>query len=109
MIGLIEEIITGLKNRKLKTVKRDQYLAWVEKIGRSRINHIVSNQYRNAYSRAAQVLGALAETYWAMGRDNDAIGLVNRFYNEKFKRFRAFRREVKTVLAGSDLLKNVKL
>jgi len=38
-----EEIITGLKLEKLTTAKRDEYLRWAEKIGKKRIDHIVSN------------------------------------------------------------------
>lgn len=101
-----EEIITGLKQEKPTTAKRDAYLAWAEKIGKRRIDHIVSNKYRNAYARAAQVLGSLAETYRTMGRDDKANRLLHHFYNEKYNRFSAFRREVKTVVESSDLLKN---
>ena len=101
-----EEIITGLKLVKLTTVKRDEYLAWAEKIGKRRIDHIVSNKYRNAYARAAQVLGSLAETYKVMDRDNKAKRLLCH-YNEKYSRFSAFRREVKRVRVSSGLLKNL--
>jgi hypothetical protein len=33
----------------------------VKKIGKGRIGHIVSNKRRNAYGRAAQMLGSFAE------------------------------------------------
>ena len=103
-----EEIITGLKLEKLTTAKRDEYLTWAEKIGKRRIDHIVSNKHRNAYARAAQVLGSLAETYKVMDRNDKAKGLLHH-YNEKYNRFSAFRREVKTVMGSSDLLKNLNL
>ena len=102
-----KEIIAGLGQKKLKTAKRDEYIAWAEKIGKRRINHIVSNKHRNAYARAAQVLGSLAETYRVMARDDKAKRLLHHFYNEKYNRFSAFRREVKTVVSASDLLKNL--
>lgn len=96
-----------LKQKKLKTEQRDEYLVWAEKIGKRRINHIVSNKYRNAYARAAQVLGSLVETYRVMDRDDKAKRLLHHFYNEKYNRFSAFRREVKTLVSASDLLKNL--
>jgi hypothetical protein len=100
-------IYRSLGQKKLKTAKRDEYIAWAEKIGKRRINHIVSNKHRNAYARAAQVLGSLAETYRVMARDDKAKRLLHHFYNEKYNRFSAFRREVKTVVSASDLLKNL--
>jgi hypothetical protein len=103
-----EEIITGLKQKKLTTAKKDEYLAWAEGIGKRRIDHIVSHKYRNAYARAAQVLGSLAETYKLMDRGKKANHLLHH-YNEKYNRFSAFRREVKTVMGSSDLLKNMDL
>jgi hypothetical protein len=93
--------------KKRRTAKRDEYIAWAERIGKSRINHIVSNKHRNAYARAAQVLGSLAETYKVMARDDKVNRLLHHFYNEKYNRFSAFRREVKTVVRASDLLKNL--
>ena len=74
-----EEIITGLEQKKLTTAKKDEYLAWAEKIGKRRIDHIVSNKYRNAYARATQVLGSLAETYKSMDGENKANRLLHHF------------------------------
>ncbi|MBW2590372.1 MAG: hypothetical protein JRD71_06590, partial [Deltaproteobacteria bacterium] len=39
-----EEIISGLKQKKFTKAKRTEYLAWAEKIGKRRIEHIVSNK-----------------------------------------------------------------
>jgi hypothetical protein len=102
-----KEIIAGLRKEKLKTTRRDEYLAWAEKIGKSRINHIVSNKYRNAYARAAHVLGSLVETYRVVDRDDKANRLLHHFYYDKYNRFSAFRKEVKTVVSASELLKNM--
>ena len=101
-----EEIIGGLKQRKFKKTQVADYLAWAEKIGKSRIDHIVSNKHRRAYQRAAQVLGCLAETYAATDQISKAIKILHKYYNERYNRFPAFRREVKAVVKGSDLLKN---
>lgn len=101
-----EEIIKGLKQKEKTKSKAVKYLSWAEKIGKRRIDQIVSNQYRNAYERAAQVLGSLAETYMSMGQESKAIKLLHKYYNEKYKRFSAFRKQVKAVVMNSALLRN---
>jgi len=101
-----KKILEGLKKRKFTKSQAAEYLAWADKIGKSRIDHIVSNKHRRAYERAAQVLGSLAETYVARGQKSKAIRVLHKYYNEKYKRFSAFRREVKAVVMGSELLKN---
>ena len=107
MDGFDKEIIMGLVQEKLSKAKRDEYLAWVEKIGKRRIDHIVSNKYRNAYDRAAQVLCSLAELFMVMDRDDRAKRLLRHYYNDKYNRFSAFKREVKKVMGSSALLKNL--
>lgn len=104
-MSFYDEIINGLKQAGDAESQADIFFAWAKKIGQSRIDHIVSNKHRSAYERAAQVLGALAETYLAMGEKNKAVKLLHLYYNEKYSRFSAFRREVKSVVIGSDLLK----
>ena len=95
-----------LKLKKVTKSKAAEYLSWAEKIGKNRIDNIVSNKHRNAYERAAQVLGSLAETYAAMGQKNKAVKILHKYYNEKYNRFSAFRREVKAVVKKSDILRN---
>ena len=101
-----DEIIKGLKQRKEAKSEAAEYLSWAEKIGKRRIEHIVSNKHRRAYERAAQVLGSLAEVYAAMGQKNKAVKILRKYYSEKYNRFSAFRREVKAVVMGSDILRN---
>ena len=101
-----EEIINGLRQKQIKKSKNDEYLSWAEKIGKRRIEHIVSNKHRRAYEKAAQVLGCLAEAYAAMGQKSKALKILHKYYNEKYNRFSAFRREVKTVVKDSKLLRN---
>ncbi|MEA1991427.1 MAG: hypothetical protein U9N58_04415 [Thermodesulfobacteriota bacterium] len=100
-----QEIIKGLKQKEDTRSQASEYLPWAEKIGKGRIEHIVSNKHRAAYSRAAQVLGSFSEAYLAMGQKNKAIEILHEYYNEKYNRFSAFRREVKSVVMHSDLLK----
>ena len=80
-----EEILGGLKQRKFTKSQAADYLAWVEKIGTSRIDHIVSNKHRRAYERAARVLGSLAEIYAAAGQKSKAVKILHKYYNEKHK------------------------
>ena len=99
-----EEITKGLQQRKDIYSQAAECLSWAEKIGNSRIDGIVSNKHRGAYNRAAQILGALAETYIAMGNEKKALQVLSHYYHEKYNRFSAFRREVKSVVAGSAVL-----
>lgn len=104
-----EEIVKGLEQRRFTKVKKAEYLAWAERIGKNRIEHIVSNKHRRAYERAAQVLGSLAETYAEMGQERKARTILLRYYAEKYNRFSAFRREVESVVEDSKLLRKVGL
>jgi len=101
-----DEIIKGLKQKKNTKSQADESLSWAEKIGKKRIDHIVSNKHRGAYERAAQVLGCLAEAHIAMGEKSKAARIMRKYYNEKYSRFSAFRREVKAVVTDSDLLRS---
>ena len=101
-----DEIIKGLKQNKEIKSQAEEYFSWAEKIGKSRIDHIVSNKHRRAYERAAQVLGSLAEVLLVLGQKSKAAKILHAYYSEKYNRFSAFRKEVKAVVKGSDLLRN---
>ncbi len=105
--AISEAILNGLKQAKHTPDQTKKYWSWALRIGKRRIDHIVSNQHRNAYQRAAQVLGCLAEAYMAMGKKNRARKIIHHFYAEKYNRFSAFRREVKSVATASELLADV--
>ena len=51
-ISFYGEIFKGLKQLNVTKSQTTQYLLWVEKIGKGRIDHIVSNKHRRAYERA---------------------------------------------------------
>ena len=104
-VSFYQAILAGLKQKRFSKVKKVEYFTWAEKIGKKRIEHIVSNKHRNAYDRAAQVLGALAEVYLATGQKKKATGIVKRYYYDKFKRFRVSRNEVTAVFSESDQLR----
>ena len=105
-VSFYGEIVDGLKQKKGIKPQAEKAFSWAEKIGKGRIDHIVSNKHRRAYEKAAQALGALADAYLAMGRKSAAKSILNEYYNEKYNRHSAFRREVKNVVRDSDLLRN---
>jgi len=105
-VSFYNEIIKGLTQNKEIKSQAAEYLSWAEEIGKGRIEHIVSNKHRRAYERAAQVLASLAEAYLVMGQKSKAANILHSYYNEKYNRFSAFRKEVKAVVKASDLLRN---
>ena len=42
-----------------------------------------------------------------MGKKDRTIKLLHTYYNEKFNRYSAFRKEVRQIVKSSDLLKNI--
>jgi hypothetical protein len=106
-MSFYDEIIRGLKMNPPPGLELEEMLSWAKKIGESRITSIVSNKYRGAYDRAAQVLGCLAEAQIVMEKKDRATKLLRTFYTEKFNRHSAFRKEVRLVVTSSDLLKRL--
>jgi len=102
-----DEIIKGLKQEKEPKPRMAEYLSWAEKIGKKRIENIVSNKHRGAYEKAAQVLGSIAEAYVATGQKSIAEKILHKYYSEKYNRFSAFRREVQAVVMVSELLRDI--
>lgn len=105
-ITFYDEIVKGTRKIKFPESKLMVYFDWALRKGRNRIDHIVSNQHRRAYERAAQVLGTLAEMYAAKGDVEKAAKIIHEYYKEKYNRHSAFRREVKAVVSRSRLLQN---
>ncbi|MDA3897963.1 MAG: hypothetical protein PF482_17660 [Desulfobacteraceae bacterium] len=102
-----DEIIKGIKKNKFPKSKLVEYFNWALRIGRNRIDDIVSKQHRGAYKRAAQVLCSLAEVYVATKDVKKATKIIHEYCKEKYNRHSAFKREVNTVISGSRLLKNI--
>jgi len=46
-------------------------------------------------------------TLFGNGQKSKAVKILHKYYNEKYNRFSAFRREVKTVVTNSELLRNI--
>ena len=60
--NMFKEILLGLLSQYvLKATDKTVFWKWAHEIGCGQIDEIVSNKYRNAYGRAAQILGALSE------------------------------------------------
>lgn len=102
-----DEILNGLKAAKLSEYHTGQDFKWAQEIGRKRVDDIVSNTHRGAYDRAAMVLGSLAEVFTAKGETKTAQNLFHEFCKQKYNRHTAFKREVRSVIAGSRLLKTL--
>ena len=104
-----EQIMYGLTRKKDIRLQAMEYFPWAEKIGRERVDTIVSNKYRDSYSSAALTLCSLAESYIAMGNKDRAEELLRSYYSVKYRRFRAFKREVKAVVMDSPMLRHIDL
>ncbi len=102
--SMYEEILKGLDQFESGPADEKEFWNWAKKIGRARIDHIVSNKHRGAYDRAAAVLGSLCECLLLCHRKNDAQNLAHEFYFGKYNRHSAFRREVKSIFSSSDML-----
>lgn len=107
--SLAQEITRGLALVDRKAAEVARCHEWARAMGEARINHIVTNKRRHSYDRAAQVLGALAEARVAMGDRAGAEQLLRDYYQVRYNRFAAFRKEVKAVVSKSPALRGVKL
>jgi hypothetical protein len=103
------EIARGLASIRLSQSEKEKYSAWAERIGRDRVERIVSGKHRRAYDRAAQVLGALAEYHVLSNARDKALSLLNEFLRVKFPRHHAFRTEAKHVMQGTELLRDLRV
>ena len=106
-VSISGEILRGLRGLRpdhLSPEQKARYLQWAIQVGRKRIEHIVSNQHRGAYDRAAEVLGALAECFLLNGQDEEAWAIIDEYRNRRYNRHRAFREELDRVIASSTLL-----
>ncbi|MBF0451143.1 MAG: hypothetical protein HQK75_10600 [Candidatus Magnetomorum sp.] len=106
--SMYKEIRIGLGQYALKSADKTVFWEWAYEIGCGQIDSIVSNKERNAYGRAAQMLGALSECLILTDQKDKAQHLVNTYYKEKYRRFSAFRREVKAVF-NHDILKSIEI
>jgi hypothetical protein len=102
---MFDEVLKGLKQFKNGAADLKTFFEWAIKIGGSRIDRIVSNKHRKAYARAASVLGS----YILRDQKEQAESLVNEFYFDKYNRYPAFKREVKSVFTSSNILSVIRI
>jgi hypothetical protein len=80
----------------------EKYFQSAEKAARKRIDAIVSNKFRKSYWKAAQLILAIAETYWSNGELDEGQKLIDHFRG-KYSRHSAFKSELKVMAAKSRL------
>ena len=83
---------------------KKRYLAWCLSVADKRVREILTNSYRNAYSRAALVLAGLAECLIEPDDPDTAKELLRNYCRVEFSRFSAFRREMREVVGRSPLM-----
>lgn len=79
-----------------------KYFSMAEKAGKMRINAIVSNKHRKSYWKAAELILAIAETYWSNSESEKDQLLIDHF-QQKYNRHSAFQRELKAAIKESHL------
>jgi hypothetical protein len=100
--AMTEEILQHLA--KPDAAVQEEWFRFAERMTQARIDHIVSNKYRKAYARAAEVLGGYMEALILNDRKDQAVGFLHLNRNQKYTRFSAFRAELQQVTARSPLL-----
>lgn len=99
--AITEEILQHLTELD---AEQEEWFRFVERITQARIDHIVSNKYRKAYARAAEVLGGYMEALILNDQKEQAIEFLHLNRNQKYSRFSAFRAEIQRVTVSSPLL-----
>lgn len=79
-----------------------KYFSLAEKAAKMRINAIVSNKYRKSYWKAAELILAIAETYWSNSESEKGQMLID-YFHKKYNRHSAFQRELKAAIKESHL------
>lgn len=101
------KIKTGLGLASPSPADLARFRKWAEDIGQKRIQNIVGYKHRDAYDRAAMVLGALAEALAATGEKNRAQVLLQDYCKTRFNRHTAFRTAVRQAVQTSPPLKGM--
>ncbi|MCI5181040.1 MAG: hypothetical protein D3921_00650 [Candidatus Electrothrix sp. AW1] len=99
---ITDEILQHLA--KADAAAQEEWFQFAERMTQARIDHIVSNKYRKAYARAAEVLGGYMEALILNDRKDQAVEFLHLNRNQKYNRFSAFRAEIQRVTGRSPLL-----
>ncbi|MCI5164402.1 MAG: hypothetical protein D3917_20805 [Candidatus Electrothrix sp. AX5] len=73
--AITEEILQHLA--KLTPAAQEEWFQFAERMTQARIDHIVSNKYRKAYGRAAEVLGGYMEALILNDRKDQAVEFLH--------------------------------
>ncbi len=79
-----------------------KYFSMAEKAAKMRIIAIVSNTYRKSYWKAAELILAIAETYWSNSESEKGQMLIDHF-QKKYSRHSSFQKELKAAVKESHL------
>ena len=101
---IFNEILEGLKNISITDEQESQYFTWVKSLGKKRIESIVSNKHRKSYNKAAEILCGLAECFILLNKKQIGLNLIHEYRDEKYNRYPAFKRELRSVLSKSKIL-----
>lgn len=91
-----------LEKFPLEEQEKMKYFSMAEKAAKMRINAIVSNTYRKSYWKAAELILAIAETYWSNSESEKGQLMVD-YFQKKYSRHSSFQRELKAAIKESDL------
>jgi len=91
-----------LEEFPLDEQEKMKYFSIAEKAAKMRINTIVSNKHRKSYWKAAELILAIAESYWSNNESKKGHMLIDHF-QKKYNRHSAFQRELKDAIKESHL------
>ncbi len=91
-----------LKESPIPEKEREEYFRAAEKAAFKRVDAIVDEKHRKSYWKVAQLLLAVAETYWSNNKVGEGQMLVSRF-KEKYNRHSAFKAELQKAAKKSKL------
>ena len=91
-----------LKESPIPEKEREEYFKAAEKAALRRVDAIVNEKHRKSYWKAAQLLLAVAETYWSHDRIGEGQKLLDRFKG-KYNRHSAFKAELQRAAKKSKL------
>jgi hypothetical protein len=91
-----------LRESPVPEKEREEYFEAAKKVALKRVDGIVGEKHRKSYWKAAQLLLAVAETYWSNSRVGEGQKLVSRF-KDKYNRHSAFKTELQKAAKKSKL------
>ncbi len=101
------EILHGLALVDLTILDPAPYWRWAGTLGEGRINAILAGKHRGEYKQAAMILVALAETLAVDGDKKKAQNLLHEYCQVLYNRLIAFRREARTTVGKSAILRGM--